>query len=308
MTTIHMAALAVITLFAAIVNGALGYGLSSVTVPIALLFLSNRLLNPALIPIEVGLNAYMVWNNRDALGSVWRRTIPIMVGLVPGIVLGTAIVSKVNSAELRFYTFVALLPLILIQAAGFRRPIKSERTAGLGFGAGIGVLYSVTTISGPPLAILLNNQDFRKREFRAALAVVRLAESSITAAAYVYAGLFSTTSLALTPAIVPGIAIGVPIGAWIIRRMDAETFRRICMSFDAWVVAFGLSRLLQELRLVESNSAYLTLVTVALIDLWLLLRFFSRRQPDVLFLRPLALRLSDTSKASFSQSVRGGST
>ena len=51
--------------------------------------------------------------------------------------------------------------------------------AGAIFGVGVGVLYSVTTISGPPLAIALNNQGFAKREFRAALGFVRLAESSI---------------------------------------------------------------------------------------------------------------------------------
>ena len=55
-----------ITLFAAIVNGALGYGFSSITVPLALLFLSNRVLNPALVLIEVVLNAYVLWNNREA--------------------------------------------------------------------------------------------------------------------------------------------------------------------------------------------------------------------------------------------------
>ena len=44
-------ALGVITFGAAIVNGALGYGFSSITVPLALLFLSNRVLNPALVPI-----------------------------------------------------------------------------------------------------------------------------------------------------------------------------------------------------------------------------------------------------------------
>ena len=53
-----------ITLGAAIVNGALGYGFSSITVPIALLFLTNRVLNPALVPIEVALNAYVLWVNR----------------------------------------------------------------------------------------------------------------------------------------------------------------------------------------------------------------------------------------------------
>ena len=63
----YQIALAAITFGAAIVNGALGYGFSSLTVPLALLFLTNRVLNPALIPLEVALNAYVLWVNRDAL-------------------------------------------------------------------------------------------------------------------------------------------------------------------------------------------------------------------------------------------------
>jgi uncharacterized protein len=273
--TDYIIALAAITLFAAVVNGALGYGFSSITVPIALLFLTNRVLNPALVLIEVVLNAYVLWNNRDALPNVWRRVLPMIVGLVPGIAVGTAIVSQVNPAWLRFATFTALLPLILLQAAGYRRPIRSEKSASLVFGGGLGVLYSVTTISGPPLAIMLNNQGLARKDFRAALGLVRLAESSMTAVAYAYVGLYSATSLALIPWIVPSILIGVPIGAFVIQRVRAETFRRICMSFDAWVVAFGLSRLLNELGLVQSRAAYLVLVGVGLLDIWLLYRFFS---------------------------------
>jgi uncharacterized membrane protein YfcA len=268
-------ALVIVTLFAAIVNGALGYGFSSITVPIALLFLANRVLNPALVPIEVVLNAYMLWANRDALATVWRRVLPIVIGLVPGVALGTAIVSQVNPGWLRFATYVTLLPLILLQAAGYRRPIRAERPVGLVFGGGVGVLYSVTTISGPPLAVMLSNQGLTKKDFRAALAFVRLAESSLTAAAYGYAGLYSSASFALIPWIVPSILVGVPLGAMIIQKMRPETFRRICMSFDAWVVAFGLSRLLGELKLVETSAAYLVLVAVGLLDTWMLYRFSS---------------------------------
>jgi hypothetical protein len=271
----HTIALALITLFAAIVNGALGYGFSSLTVPLALLFLANRVLNPAIVLVEVVLNAYVLWNNREVLSNVWRRVLPMVVGLLPGIALGTAIVSSVNPSWLRFITFLGLLPLILLQTAGYRRPIRNERSANLAFGGGLGVLYSVTTISGPPLAIMLNNQGLAKKDFRAALGFVRLAESSMTAVAYGYAGFYSSTSLALIPWIVPSIVIGVPIGAFIIRHLNAETFRRICMSFDALVVAFGLSRLLNELKLVESNASYLVLVGVAMLSFWLLYRFFS---------------------------------
>jgi uncharacterized membrane protein YfcA len=271
----HSLALIVITFGAAIVNGALGYGFSSITVPLALLFLTNRLLNPALVLIEVPLNAYVLWVNRGGVPQVWHRVLPIIVGLVPGVVLGTSIVAQVNPGWLRFATFVVLIPLILFQAAGYRRPIKSERAVGLALGGGVGVLYSVTTISGPPLAVMFNNQGYTKGEFRAALGVVRLAESSFTAAAYVMAGMFTVESLGLVPYILPSIAVGIPLGTYIIRKVRHETFRRICMSFDAYIVAFGLSKLLRELRLVDGVAAYVVLVVVAAIDTYLLYRFFS---------------------------------
>jgi len=274
----HTSELIVITLLAAIVNGALGYGFSSITVPLALLFLTNRVLNPALVLVEVGLNAYVLWVNRDALSSIRRRVLPIVIGLAPGVILGTLIVSRVHPDWLKLGTFVALLPLILVQAAGYRRPIQSERTFGYGFGTGLGVLYSVTTISGPPLAVMLNNQGLAKREFRAALGFIRLAESSFTAIAYAYAGLYTRESLALTPVIVPSLLIGVPFGAWLIHRINAETFRRICMSFDAWVVGFGISTLLRALHIVDGAGAYGVMLGVIAIDGVLLYRFFSGAQ------------------------------
>ena len=74
-------------------------------------------------------------------------------------------------------------------------------------GAGVGVLYSVTTISGPPLAVALSNQGFVKQEFRAGLGVVRVVESTLTAASYYFLGLFTVESLQLLPLIVPSVAM-----------------------------------------------------------------------------------------------------
>jgi uncharacterized membrane protein YfcA len=276
----HGLYLIVITLVAAIVNGGLGYGFSSITVPLALLVYSNRVLNPALVLIEVVLNAWVLFVNRDAVPSVWRRVAPIVIGLAPGVIVGTLIVTSVNQSWLKLGTYLILLPIILVQAAGYRRPIQSERAIGLPFGAALGVLYSVTTISGPPLAVLLNNQGVAKREFRAALGIIRLAESSFTAMAYLTAGLFTWNSMALVPQIFPSVLIGVPIGAYLIQRMRAETFRRICMSFDAWVVAFGVSTILRELNIVEGMRAFSFLGAVILIDAWLLFRFFSGRAAE----------------------------
>lgn len=271
--------LILVTLLGATVNGALGYGFSSITVPVALLFYSNRVLNPALVWVEVALNAYVLWVNRASVPYVWRRVVPIVIGLLPGVVIGTSLVHRVQPGSLKLATFVVLLPLILLQAAGFRRPLRPERPAGLVFGGGLGVLYSVTTISGPPLAVMLSNQGLAKQDFRAGLGLVRLAESTFTAVAYYLAGMFSSESAGLLPYILPSLVVGIRLGVRVIRHVRPETFRRICMSFDAWVVGFGISTLLRQLHIIETDAAFSVLAAVGVLDIWLLYRFFRHLTP-----------------------------
>ena len=157
--------LAGIALFAAFVNGAIGYGFSSLTVPVALIFYTNRILNPAVVVIEVFVNFYVLFINRGGVPVVLKRVLPILIGLLPGIAFGAVVVASVHPGWVKFGTYTVILPLILSQAAGWRRPIRSTWTIGLPFGTALGVLYSVTTISGPPLAILFNNQGLVKTSF-----------------------------------------------------------------------------------------------------------------------------------------------
>ncbi len=270
--------LAGIALFAAFVNGAIGYGFSSLTVPLALIFYTNRILNPAVVAIEILLNLYVLLINADGIRAVWKRVFPILIGLLPGIAVGAMVLASLQPGWIKLGTYTAILPLILIQAAGWRRPVRLTWLIGVPFGTALGVLYSVTTISGPPLAILFNNQGLVKNEFRAGLALVRVAESSVTAVVYYQLGLFLGESESLLLVFFASVIVGIPLGAYFIRRLDAETFRRICMSFDAWIVGFGLSRVLIELNLMESPLAYGVMAITILIDAYLLYIFFTMQK------------------------------
>ncbi len=269
--------LVLITFVAATVNGALGYGFSSITVPIALLFYTNRILNPALVLVELVINAYVLFVNRKSIPSVFWRVAPILGGLAVGVGVGSYLLFLVQPAWIKFVTYMFLLPLILLQAAGIRKPIRAEKAIAVPFGLGLGTLYSVTTISGPPLALLFNNQGYPKQDFRAALGIIRLAESSLTAIAYVFIGFYSAGSMEIIPYIIPSIILGIPLGTYVIRLMDPETFRRICMAFDGLIVGFGLSRVLGELDLASPVTTYGILSIVILINGYLLFRFFRDR-------------------------------
>jgi hypothetical protein len=58
------------------------------------------------------------------------------------------IVTRLDPSWMKVWTFAASSGLILVQAAGYRRPIAREDRVGFVFGGFLGVLYSVTTISG----------------------------------------------------------------------------------------------------------------------------------------------------------------
>jgi uncharacterized membrane protein YfcA len=275
--TATLVVLALTSLGAATVNGALGYGYSSISVPIALLVVAGRILNPALVIVEVAINLYALWWNRGAASRVTSRVTPLAIGLVPGVIVGALLLGTIAPGDVKLAVYTTLLPLILLQAAGRRWPLRNERAASIPLGAGVGLLYGLTTISGPPLALFWNNQGLAKDDFKVALALVRTIESLCALAAYAYLGLITRESASLLPWIVPGVLIGFPIGHALVRRIGIETFRRVCMSFDAYLVAFGLARTLVDAG-VTPGVAYQLLVATAIIDSSLLWGFFRTRR------------------------------
>jgi uncharacterized protein len=274
-----MTVLVLITIFAAFVNGGLGYGFSSITVPVALLYHTNRILNPALVLIEVGANLYVVISNRSRLRKVWRRVASIIVGLIPTVVIGSLLLKSIDSSSVKLVTYCFMAPLILLQSYGFRKPLHTEKTVGVIFGGLVGLLYSLTTISGPPLAIMLNNEGFEKEDFKAAIGLIRIVESTFTALMYFYLGFFTPESMSLFMAIAPGVLIAMPVGSYLLSKLDPTTFRRICISVDVWLISFGLFRVLLTARFPEFLAFAICLSTVILDAVNLIRYFVLRRAP-----------------------------
>ncbi|HEY6910260.1 MAG TPA: sulfite exporter TauE/SafE family protein [Myxococcales bacterium] len=263
---------AAVAFVAAAVSGGLGYGFSSITVPVALLVYAGRALNPALVLLELFINGLALFVNRRALRAVWPRMPRLLFGAVPGVVAGSLLLARTDPGLLKLCTFAVLLPLILLQSAGIRRPMRAG-AAGVPVGLAVGTLYGATTLSGPPLALLFNNQGLAKEEFRAALSIFRLTESACTTVAYLALGLFTAPSLGLAGSLAPGVLVGVPIGYLALRRLAPEPFRRACMATDALLVGFGLARTSIDLHLVRAETAYAGLAAVACVEAAIVLAF-----------------------------------
>jgi len=273
--------LALLSLAASFVNGGLGYGYSSLSVPVAILVIANRIINPVYVLVEASMNTVMLFLAGKAnIKTTFRRVIPIVIPVVPGVIVGSYLLSLVAPLWVKFVVYAALLPLILLQAAGFRKPIKKESAAGVPLGMGIGLLYSMTTISGPPIALFWSNQGMAKNEFKAAVAQVRIAESYLTCISYALLGLFTTTTFQLFSVTALPVLIGIPLGMFVVSKIAAETFRRFAMAFNAAVVGFGLSQVFLTLFKLTAIVSYSFWAVVLAIDLALLYRYLKSRKKE----------------------------
>jgi uncharacterized protein len=254
--------LGIVAFGAAVANGAVGYGFSSIITPIAIFWYSNKVLNPALVLVEVAVNLTLLFRERGHIRETWPRARPVVTTLYPGIVLGTLGLTFIAVTDVKLLVYVTLLPLVALQLLGFSRPIANERRGGQAIGSGIGFLYSLTTISGPPLALFLRNQGLSKAQFRCTIAQIRVAESTLTLGTYLAFDQFLGTnyyaapSLGLLPALFIAVIIGVPLGTLLLRSVSPDFFRSVVMSLDGILVSYGLSQVLVALKWVASRTSY----------------------------------------------------
>ncbi len=244
LTLSHWIWLALIALMGAFVNGVLGHGFSTLSVPLALMIVAQRILNPVLVLLEVILNAGSFLLSHREFPKVRAKVLPFAMALLPGVLLGSLVLKFTPAGSLRLITYGLLLPLVLFQAFGRHgAEARSEKEA-RPFGFATGAIYGLTTISGPILSVYFHRHRCPKAEYRAAISFLRLVESLLTALAYYALGLLTKTSLQAAIPLVPVVLLGLWLGGRALRWLSEGAFRHGCIVFNTFAVSFGLSRLL----------------------------------------------------------------
>jgi uncharacterized membrane protein YfcA len=264
--------LGVLAFAASVLSGMVGYGFSSTVTPIALFWLTNRMLNPALIAVELGVNSALLVRERRHIRATWPRVRYAVVGLLPGVVLGAFLLATLAPNLIKVAVYVFLFPLIVLQLLGVRRRLRNETASSTAVGAGVGFIFSLTTISGPPLALYWRNQELTKDEFRCAMAQVRVAESSTSVLAYAALGLFTPAALELIPNLMIPVLLGIPLGVYLIRWANGHSFAYFVMGADGILVSFGLANVLHQLSWVTGAENTALLLFLAALSVVLTVR------------------------------------
>jgi uncharacterized membrane protein YfcA len=214
----------VAVLLGAVVQSGVGLGLGMVAAPV-LVFLDPHLMPGALLVTNVSMPMLTVaadWRHIDVRGLGWA-----LPARVVGSVAGAWVVGALDPRLLGGAVGVMVLVAVAASLRGGTAVAISPRTL-LAAGATSGLTGTATTIGGPPIALLYQNEPAPR--VRGTLGAFFLGGTLLSLAVLAGTGQLTAvqvkTGLALVPCVVAGFAIGRPL----CRRISTRGLRAALLS------------------------------------------------------------------------------
>jgi uncharacterized protein len=209
-------------------KGGLGGGLSILGVPLMALAMPPVQAAAIMLPILIVMDivALFAWR------GVWDRA-SVRV-LVPATILGIgvawAVAAHVTEAAVRLLVGVVALAFTLnyfLRRTGGQAARPPNAAKAWFWGAVGGFTSFVSHAGGPPVSMYLLPLRLDPRELAGTVVIVFAVANVVKLAPYALLGQFSTGHLAASAVLLPLAPVSTWLGAWLVRRIDVETFYRI---------------------------------------------------------------------------------
>lgn len=230
----YAAVLAVVALGAA-VQGSIGFGANLIAVPV-LAVIEPEALPATLTLLIVPLAVAMV--RRERHGVDWHAVGWLMLGRVPGTVIGSLVVAWVAGETLSVLAGTGVLLAVAMSLLTTTIPV-TRRTM-LGAGTVSGAMGTATSIGGPFVALLY--QHHQGPRLRPTLAAMFALGTVLSFAALVVTGAVGWWHVALALALLPGTLLGVAVSSRLTGRVDGGRLRPAVLAVATVAAAVAVGR------------------------------------------------------------------
>jgi hypothetical protein len=227
--------LAILTIFVALglggfVKGATGSGAPLIAVPVIAAFYDVRLAIVVMVLPNIVLNVMQVWSFRQHLtgrGVALR----MCVGAVPGMVIGTLLLSRLPAEALKLGLGAILVIYLVLRVVDPDFSLGQRMALRLSLPTGVlgGILQGAAGMSGPLAMLFLSTQGLARPVFIATISVFYLTNAVVQAPALWVEGLLTAEGMALSAIALVPVLLAMPLGARVGRRMSTETFNRVIL-------------------------------------------------------------------------------
>ena len=233
-------AAAVAMLLGTTVFSATGFGIGMIATPV--LLIAHEPQSAIVIPGSLGLltGLWIMWKSwRDV---PLRQILPVSIPSWFGAPIGVYILSTADARILS----IAIAVLIILFAIGsfykVERELPFSTPLGVIAGFAVGVLLPTTGVAGSLVMLYLMTRQWERQTVRAAMAFFLTTLMIMSIFFFWYNGLYTQERLALIGIAVIPAALGLALGAIIIKRINERVFQYAVIGIIIFssVVAIGL--------------------------------------------------------------------
>jgi uncharacterized membrane protein YfcA len=232
----------IVMFLAALLQAILGFGSALVAVPLALLFLPKETVVCSMFMMGLSLNGFLSVRIKEPIS--YRPVVILFLASLLGLPLGVWILKAIPLHQMQvFVGCLVVLFTALLQWGKLRLPQNTVLTAIAGFSSGL--LNTSTSMSGPPVLILLAGQGMPKDRFRRTLAAFFFVSGLVAALTLVVTGVMTPQRVSYGVVAIPFVFLAGYVGDKISARLPERPFRVLALAvlFAAGVysVASGLT-------------------------------------------------------------------
>ena len=226
MTILGWVTATLIVAVGAAVQGSVGFGLGVIGAPILIL------IEPRLVPAPILLDAFLLtllvtvreWKHVRVADLSWS---------VPGRLLGTALAVWLLKAipETRLQFTMGLFMLLAVGMTMVGPRVRVGRRSLFGAGTLAGVMSTITSMGGPPMALLYLHVEGGR--LRGTLAAFFSLGVVLSLGGLFLVGRFGWTEVRLAGQLLPGVLLGFALSAWTASRLDKRQTRAVVLTISA---------------------------------------------------------------------------
>lgn len=208
------------------IQGSLGFGLGLVSAP-ALALIDATFIPGPLLLVGVAVTLTVFLRERGAVD--WKGMKWAIFGRVIGTIAGGWAVVAFSKDAVIVLVAVLVLAGVLMTSIGWK--IKTNRTTLSAAGLVSGVMGTLTSVGGPPMALVYQRETAQK--LRATLAGFFLVGATFSLLTLAVSGGMSQHDFALGALMLPGYVIGMIANRWASRFLDKGYSRVAVLTFSA---------------------------------------------------------------------------
>lgn len=231
-----------IILFASAIKITFGVGFALIGTPLLLLVMEpNEVVGfiAPLILLQDLIILSQTWRHVP-----WRHAALLAVAACVVAPFSAQLLTVLDQQTLQITISSIIIAVGLALLAGLRLNIRREPVAMVSGGFVSGLVFPLSGISGPPVALLLVNQQWPVQTMRAVLAAYLVALEVVTITVFAVNGVVNAESLLADLFMLPFLGLSVLLAALALRRLKPEHYRRFVTLIVVCAALLGLVNLI----------------------------------------------------------------